>query len=94
MAVHRLQPSPSGLQCSTARSPVLLHGPRLTGARTGRRGGFGGPRFDVQRATWRWLTSSSTASCSYNYCWPYREMLGLLYQLFKAWTLYNYMFLS
>jgi hypothetical protein len=35
MAVHRLQPSPSGLQCSTARSPVLLHGPRLTGARTG-----------------------------------------------------------
>ncbi|AQK58590.1 hypothetical protein ZEAMMB73_Zm00001d053036 [Zea mays] len=60
----------------------------------GRRGGFGGPRFDVQRATWRWLTSSSTASCSYNYCWPYREMLGLLYQLFKAWTLYNYMFLS
>ncbi|AQK58589.1 hypothetical protein ZEAMMB73_Zm00001d053036 [Zea mays] len=37
MAVHRLQPSPSGLQCSTARSPVLLHGPRLTGARTGRR---------------------------------------------------------
>jgi hypothetical protein len=35
MAVLRLQPSPSGLQCSTARSPVLLHGPRLTGARTG-----------------------------------------------------------
>ncbi|AQK65475.1 hypothetical protein ZEAMMB73_Zm00001d014186 [Zea mays] len=37
MAVHRLQPSLSGLQCSTARSPVLLHGPRLTGARTGTR---------------------------------------------------------
>jgi hypothetical protein len=26
----------------------------------GRRGGFGGPRFDVQRATWRWPTSLST----------------------------------
>jgi hypothetical protein len=35
MAVHRLQPSPSGLQFSTVRSPVVLHGPRLTGARTG-----------------------------------------------------------